>query len=111
MLGFGIALGMIADVMLNAPEAFIKTLSFITNKLLSFEENVSYAQGVSDFVKHIHVFNWKGDNRLPLADGIDFWKEYLQCFESDKTLLLEFMPDDKIETLKNESNALKLITK
>ena len=32
VLGFGIALGMVADVMLNAPEAFIKTLSFITNK-------------------------------------------------------------------------------
>ena len=80
-------------------------------QLLNFEENISYAQGVSDFVKHIHVFNWKGDNRLPLADDIDSWKEYLQCFESDKTLLLEFMPDDKIETLKNESNALKLIAK
>jgi len=32
MCGFGIALGFIADVILNAPEAFIKALSLITNK-------------------------------------------------------------------------------
>ncbi|MBQ6823894.1 MAG: YitT family protein [Clostridia bacterium] len=32
VLGFGIALGIIADVMLNAPEAFVKALSLVTNK-------------------------------------------------------------------------------
>ncbi len=80
-------------------------------QFMSFEENLSYAKNISGFVKHIHVFNWKGDNRFPLADGINFWKEYLKCFENNKILLLEFMPDDKIESLANESDALKLITK
>ena len=77
----------------------------------SFERNISYAQNISPFVKHIHVFNWKADKRFPLNSDIEIWKKYLKCFDTNKTLLLEFMPDDKIESLKNESDALKLIVK
>lgn len=79
------------------------------NQLKSFEENVAYASLLSGYTEHIHVFNWSEDKRFLLADGIDIWKKYLECFSCDKTLLLEFMPDDKIESLMVESMALRKI--
>jgi len=41
---------------------------------------------------------------------LDIWKEYLSCFEGDRNLLLEFMPDGQITSLKKETAALKEIT-
>ena len=80
-------------------------------QFMSFEDNISYACNISPFVKHIHVFNWEKEKRFSLADGIDTWKEYLKNFAGVKTLLLEFMPDDNINSLNTESDALKLIVK
>ena len=80
-------------------------------QLESFERNISYAENLSPFVKHIHVFNWEKDKRFSLAEGIEAWKEYLKLFPKDKTLLLEFMPDNNINSLNAESDALKLIVK
>lgn len=77
----------------------------------SREENISYAKNISPYSKHIHVFNWEKDRRFSLAEGIDKWKEYLSYFSKDKTLLLEFMPDDNINSLKDESASLRNIIK
>lgn len=79
------------------------------NQYVSEEENLSYARLLSCFSKHIHVFNWKGDNRYKLAESTDLWKKYLSFFTYDKTLLLEFMPDDDIASLKEEAFSLKKI--
>ena len=76
---------------------------------LDASENIQIAQKLSPYVKHIHVFNWKGTKRLPLRDGIAQWRDYLANFPAPHTLLLEFMPDDKLETLTTEANALKTI--
>ena len=82
------------------------------NQHRTFEENVAYAKLLAPYTEHMHVFNWAGDNRYPLADGIEIWQTYLKEFSEDKYLLLEFMPDDKIETLPTEAEALrKIITK
>ena len=62
------------------------------------------------YTEQIHVFNWDGDKRSPLKDGIDIWKKYLKIFGGEKTLLLEFMPDDNIRSLPNEAEALRKIT-
>lgn len=70
------------------------------------EENVAYARLLSPYVRHIHTFNWDGDLRFPLREGLEPWKRYLDCFRGDHTLLLEFMPDDRIESLPEEANAL-----
>ena len=59
----------------------------------------------------IHVFNWIGKEKYPLKEAKGVWKSYLSCFEKNKNLLLEFMPDDKIETLRSEADALKEIVK
>lgn len=79
------------------------------NQFRSEAENIEYAKLISDITVNIHVFNWKGTEKYPLKDAKDIWKKYLNCFDNSKNLLLEFMPDDKIESLKSEAEALKEI--
>ncbi len=76
------------------------------NQFVTFDSNMAYAKAVSEYVKNIHVFNWQGHDKYPLCEAEKTWREYLSCFESDKTLLLEFMPDDDISSLQNEAKAL-----
>lgn len=79
------------------------------NQLKSEEENVEYARQISAYTVNVHVFNWKGTEKYPLKDGGDIWRTYLSCFDGGKNLLLEFMPDDKLESLKAEAEALREI--
>lgn len=81
------------------------------NQYKSFETNLEYAKNIAKQVKVIHVFNWTEKENLPLLLGVDIWKKYLENFDSNIPLLLEFMPDGKIESLNAESDALRLIVK
>lgn len=78
------------------------------NQYRTFEENVAYAKLLAPYTYHLHVFNWEGDQKFPMAygEGIARWKEYLSCFDDNRALLLEFMPDNKIETLPVETKTL-----
>ena len=80
------------------------------NQYRTEDENIQYATLLKDYTYHLHVFNWEGNNKYPLAKGKEIWKEYLACFDGN-TLLLEFMPDGQIESLQTEANALKEIVK
>ena len=73
------------------------------------EENMAYAKALAPYTIHIHVFNWKGKEKYPLGQATKIWKAYLSCFAEDRTLLLEFMPDGKIETLEAEAATLREI--
>ena len=73
------------------------------------EQNEQYLRTILPFVTHLHVFQWKGTVRYPLADGIAEWQRYLAPLDEPHTLLLEFMPDDQLETLTAEANALRTI--
>ena len=78
----------------------------------TIEDNLNYAKAISPHVENIHVFNWKQTdtfNKYPLALAINEWVNYLKNFTPPKTLLLEFMPNDKVEDLVIEANALKQI--
>lgn len=81
------------------------------NQHRTVSENIEYAKLLAPYTKHLHVFNWSGSQKYPLALAKDIWKEYLCCFDTQKTLLLEFMPDGKIESLSGEAEALKEIAK
>lgn len=104
----------------NAEEAALELMKTVNsnsfrmywqpNQFRTEEENLHYAAALSDFTENIHVFNWKGNERFPLGDGIDVWKRYLECFKGEKALLLEFMPDDDILSLKEETRSLIKIT-
>ena len=77
---------------------------------LSAEENLCYAKAIAPYTEYLHVFNWKGDAMLPLGDAVEEWRSYLAAFSTPRTLLLEFMPDGRIESLPAETAALMRIT-
>jgi len=81
------------------------------NQLRSEEENILYAKLLSQYTVNIHVFNWNKKEKYPLRSAKDIWKNYLSCFDKGENLLLEFMPDNRIESLKTEAEALKEIVK
>lgn len=75
----------------------------------SVENNILYAETMACYIKHIHVFQWKNNDKFPLNEGITEWQRYLEVLPAPRTLLLEFMPDNRIESLKSEAEALRLI--
>ena len=77
---------------------------------LSAEENLDYAKAIAPYTEYLHVFNWKGEDMLPLGDALEEWRSYLAAFSTPRTLLLEFMPDGRIESLPVEAEALTRIT-
>ena len=77
---------------------------------LGVEENLRYAEVIAPYTEHLHVFNWKGEDMLPLGDAEEEWRAYLAAFSTPRTLLLEFMPDGRIESLSAEAEALRRIT-
>ncbi len=79
------------------------------HEYFTVEENVQYIQLLKDYIYHIHTYQCKGTQKLPLADGIDEWKTYLQEFRRNHYMLLEFMPDGKVETLPREADTLRSI--
>lgn len=75
----------------------------------STEENIENAKKLAPYAEHIHVFNWKGDNKFSLCEAVCEWRRYLCEFSVPRTLLLEFMPNGTIGELKAEARALKSI--
>ena len=71
------------------------------------EQNLAYLRALAPYVTHLHVFQWKGADRFPLSYGIAEWQAYLALLDTPHTLLLEFMPDDRLETLTREADALR----
>ena len=80
------------------------------NQFVDFETNTEYAKNISAFVRNIHVFNWQGNNKHPLKSAAETWKKYLSYFDESQNLLLEFMPDDDINSLEKEAESLRIIT-
>lgn len=79
------------------------------NQYKTEKENLDYAKKISGITEIIHAFNWEGDSKYPLGSAKEIWHEYLGVFGGG-TVLLEFMPDGKIESLAGEAAALKKIT-
>ena len=76
------------------------------NPDISLADNLDYISVLEPYITHIHVFNWSADQRYPLQEGVDTWKQYLSAMSGDHHLLLEFMPDDRIQSLSAEAEAL-----
>lgn len=79
------------------------------NQWRTEDENLEYIKALAEYTEHIHVFNWKGSERLLLENAVEQWKKYLRGFVRQHTLLLEFMPDDDVKSLKRETMALRKI--
>lgn len=72
-------------------------------------ESMNVAKAVAPYVEHLHVFHWREKQKLPLSLAVDTWRTYLSAFSAPRTLLLEFMPDDRLESLATEAESLKRI--
>jgi 3-dehydroshikimate dehydratase len=64
------------------------------------------------WIRGVHCFHWWPDHtsRLPLAEGSDHWKCYLEKLagiEHDMYALMEFVPDDKPENFIRDAEVLK----
>lgn len=79
------------------------------NPDISIKENLEYISLLRTYITHIHVFNWTAEQRLELAKGIPNWITYLSALSGDHHLLLEFMPDDRIQSLEKEAETLHQI--
>jgi hypothetical protein len=75
----------------------------------SVAENLEMAEKLAPFTHVIHVFEWKGSDRFPLAEGLDEWRAYLDKLPDTPPLLLEFMPDNELSTLPVEAASLRRI--
>ena len=74
------------------------------------EENRRNAAVFAPYTEHIHVFHWRGSEKLPLREAVGDWQGYLAEFTTPRTLLLEFMPGGTLGELKEEAAALRRIT-
>ena len=80
---------------------------------LDSEGSLAVAKAYAPYAEHIHVFNWHPPKmapaKSPLAEAVEDWRAYLSVLPPPRALLLEFMPDDRIETLPAEAEALRKI--
>ena len=76
------------------------------NQFRSLAENLRYAQLLAAYTHTLHVFNWQAQDKYPLQEAVETWVQYLSHFSRNCTLLLEFMPDDKPESLPKEAATL-----
>ncbi len=75
------------------------------------EECILSLQDALPYLSNVHVFHWwpDGKHRRPLDNGMDRWRRFvseIRSYGADPDLLLEFMPDDSIETLPTEAATL-----
>lgn len=76
------------------------------NPSYTVEENLAYARHLKDYTTHLHAFHQNDTEKFPLAQGAEHWHAYLKEFSGDHKVLLEFMPDNRIETLQREAVSL-----
>lgn len=79
------------------------------NQMYDLQYNLSSAEQLADHTVNIHVFHWDSEKRYPLNEGTADWTQYLNIFRKtgkDYGLLLEFMHDDRLESLKETAQTL-----
>ncbi len=72
------------------------------NQFRSFAYNLASAEALAPYCRCVHVFDWEGKDRYPLAHGTPVWKAYIDVLRAVKNppaFLLEFMHDDRVESL------------
>jgi copper chaperone CopZ/sugar phosphate isomerase/epimerase len=85
------------------------------NQFRPFGYNIDSARAMNPHVLSVHVFNWNASSRFPLRDGKKEWEAYLGILSREpwpsgvdsRGLMLEFMHDDRIETLPETAATLR----
>ena len=78
------------------------------NQHRPLEYNLDSIKALLPHIVAVHVFSWERKTRLPLSAKESDWKKYIELLsKKDLNYMLEFMHDDKIETLKETANTLE----
>ena len=80
------------------------------NQFESFQYNMEAAEALAADTKIIHVFAWSPTERFPLEQHLETWTDYLSVFHKTGGTygtLLEFMPDNRPESLEHEAHTLR----
>lgn len=78
----------------------------------SVENRLESIELIKPWLSHLHVFHWKGTERLPFKNGASEWKCYLQKLnsnESKRYLLLEFVKDDRLDQFSEDVKTLRAV--
>ena len=79
-----------------------------SNQYRSEEYNVEAARALLPHIVRVHVFSWSATERFPLKHGKEAWRRYLDILSAKPLFyMLEFMPDDRIESLPREAQTLR----
>ena len=86
----------------------LKTL-WQPNQNHGFEYDLEALKALLPYIVGVHVFNWEGKrpDRYPLERNKEKWRAYMEILsKKELSYMLEFMPDDDIESLPREAEAL-----
>lgn len=79
------------------------------NQHHGFEYDLEAVKALLPHTVGVHVFNWVGDRpeKYPLRQNTENWKAYMEILgQIELNYMLEFMPDDKIDSLPHEAETL-----
>lgn len=77
---------------------------------MSVADCLSSIRTVGGYIRNIHVFSWRGTDRLPLAEGAEKWRACLaeiRNLPGEHRLMLEFVKDDSPDQLPADAATLK----
>ncbi len=98
------------DIMQSVASSYFK-MYWQPNQFKTEEYNLEGIKKLAPYIVNLHVFNWTEKEHLPLSEATERWKNYISFLDGTQIALLEFMPDNKIESLKTEADALREILK
>ena len=81
---------------------------------MSVEDCLTSIRTVGKYIRNIHVFSWRGTERLPLSEGAEKWRACLSEIDrlpGEHRLMLEFVKDDSPEQLITDAATLNRWTK
>ncbi len=79
------------------------------NQFRPFKDNLASAALLAPHCRGVHVFDWSANARFPLAHGREPWRHYIDTikfFSPGAEFLLEFMHDDRPESLPDAAATL-----
>lgn len=77
---------------------------------MSVGDCIDSIRTVAPWIRNIHVFSWKETERLPLAEGGEKWRAYLDAIRQQpggRSLMLEFVRGDDPDQLVRDAETLK----
>lgn len=81
---------------------------------LSHAEQLERLERIPSRLGNIHVFHWDGLERLPLEEGGELWRDYLQCIArqpGERYAMLEFIKDDDPTQFLRDAEVLSRLLK